>query len=115
MWNLVNTLQIIVYFNKVDVNLSVEAQVFLEKLRIIALGEFIPYDWLKNYIRKQWNINFESLDRMGSIAIVILSLAVFSILLILIGKLVDKLGYSKRIIDIAKKKLFWNTFLRTSL
>ena len=50
MWNLVNTLQIIVYFNEVEVNLSVEAKIFLEKLRIIALGEFIPYDWLKNYL-----------------------------------------------------------------
>ena len=52
---------------------------------------------------------------MGSIALIILSMAILSVLLILIGKLIDKLGYSKRIIDIAKKKLFWNTFLRTSL
>ena len=52
---------------------------------------------------------------MGSIALVILSMAFFGILLILIGKLIDKLGYSKRIINMLKRKLFWNTFLRTSL
>ena len=59
MWNLVNTLQIIVYLNEVKANFSVEVKIFLEKLRVVALGEFIPYDWLKSYFSEKWNISVE--------------------------------------------------------
>ena len=52
---------------------------------------------------------------MGSIALIILALTILSILVMLVGKVVDRLGYSRKIIDIIKKKLFWNMFLRTSL
>ena len=46
IWSMVNTLQLIVYLNTLKINLSVQARIFLDKLRVIALGEFIPYEWL---------------------------------------------------------------------
>ena len=97
MWNLVNTLQIIVYFKEVKANFSVEATEFLERLRIIALGEFIPYDWLKNYFIEKWNLKFESLDKMGSISFIIAAIVIFAVLILLLGKVIDKLGYSKKL------------------
>ena len=94
MWGMVNTLQIIVYFNSVKINLSAEAIVFLDKLRIIALGEFIPYDWLKNYFMNQWNLRIESIDKLGSMALFVGALFALTILVLLLGRVIKKLGYS---------------------
>ena len=52
---------------------------------------------------------------MGSIAFIITAVVIVAAIVLLAGKVIDKLGYSRKIIDIVKKKLFWNTFLRTSL
>ena len=115
MWSMVNTLQIIVYFNTVKLNISVQAMIFLDKLRIIALGEFIPYDWLTDYFIEQWNVRLESIDKLGSMAFFIGGLSCATLLLLLIGKVIKKLGYSQKLIEKIKKKLFWNTFIRSSL
>ena len=115
MWSMVNTLQIIVYFNTVKLNISVQAMIFLDKLRIIALGEFIPYDWLTDYFIEQWNVRLESIDKLGSMAFFIGGLSCATLLFLLIGKVIKKLGYSQKLIEKIKKKLFWNTFIRSSL
>ena len=94
MWSMVNTLQIIVYFNTVKLNISVQAVIFLDKLRIIALGEFIPYDWLTDYFIEQWNVRLESIDKLGSMAFFIGGLCCATLLLFVIGKIIKKLGYS---------------------
>ena len=52
---------------------------------------------------------------MGSIGLILIVLFAFTIIILLIGKVIERLGYSRKIIDKIKKKLFWNTFLRTSL
>ena len=88
MWGMVNTLQIIVYFNSVKINLSAEAIVFLDKLRIIALGEFIPYDWLKNYCIDQWNLSIESIDELGSMALFIGALFALTLIVLFLGKII---------------------------
>ena len=51
IWGIVNTLQFIVFFQFIRVRLGAHASSFLEKLKIIALGEFIPYDLIKREIR----------------------------------------------------------------
>ena len=94
MWSMVNTLQIIVYFNTVKLNISVQAMIFLDKLRIIALGEFIPYNWLTDYFIEQWNVRLESIDQLGSMAFFIGGLSCATLLLLLIRKVIKKLGYS---------------------
>ena len=88
MWGMVNTLQIIVYFNSVKVNLSVNATVFLDKLRIIALGEFIPYNWLYEYFLDQWNLKIESIDKLGSMTILIGALFLITILVLLLKRII---------------------------
>ena len=112
---MVNTLQIIVYFNSVKINLSAEAIVFLDKLRIIALGEFIPYDWLKNYCIDQWNLSIESIDELGSMALFIGALFALTLIVLFLGKIIKQLGYSQKLINLIKQRLFWNTFIRSSL
>ena len=88
MWGMVNTLQIIVYFNSVKVDLSVNATVFLDKLRIIALGEFIPYNWLYEYFLDQWNLKIESIDKLGSMTILIGALFLITILVFLLKRII---------------------------
>ena len=46
MWNVVNVLQFIVYIELIKTNLAVHARMFLIQLKSIALGEFIPYEWI---------------------------------------------------------------------
>ena len=46
IWDVVNVLQFIVFFELIKVNIAPHAKLFLKQLKSIALGEFIPYDWL---------------------------------------------------------------------
>ena len=50
LWGMLNTLQFICYYGEVKVTLAVHAVLFLKKLRIIALGEFIPYKWITSHL-----------------------------------------------------------------
>ena len=47
MWGMVNILQFVVYYHLIKVNLAPHANEFLVQLKVIALGEFIPYDLIK--------------------------------------------------------------------
>jgi len=46
IWNLVNVLQFVVFTHYWNVNLPPNVEVVITKLKYVALGEFIPYDWL---------------------------------------------------------------------
>ena len=43
IWNMINILQFVVFINEIKMSLPVHAEIYLKKLRKIALGEFIPY------------------------------------------------------------------------
>ena len=43
---MINTLQFVVFFTDWSVLIPVNALMAIETFRSIALGEFIPYDWL---------------------------------------------------------------------
>ena len=58
-WVMFNILQLIVYYNLIKVNLAANAKIFLLKLKNIALGEFIPYDWLTEKVRSRFTSDFE--------------------------------------------------------
>ena len=60
-------------------------------------------------------MRLESIDKLGSMAFFIGGLCCATLLLLLIGKVIKKLGYSQKLIEKIKKKLFWNTFIRSSL
>ena len=52
MWGMVNTLQFICYFSETKLSLSATTMVFLKKLKIIALGEFIPTEEITSFLQK---------------------------------------------------------------
>ena len=46
LWGLINTFQFIVFFTEWKVQIPANSLIALDTLRKIALGEFIPTDWL---------------------------------------------------------------------
>ena len=46
LWGMINTLQFVVFFTDWDVVIPPNATLAIETFRTIALGEFIPYEWL---------------------------------------------------------------------
>ena len=50
-WGLVNTLQFLVFTPYWQLGLPANAHMVLKTLKYIALGEFIPYDWLTNWVK----------------------------------------------------------------
>ena len=54
-------------------------------------------------------------DQFGSMLVLFLILAIITFLFLIASVILKKLGYSQKILKMIKGKLFWNTFLRTSL
>ena len=46
LWGMINTLQFVVFFSDWRVLIPPNALIAIETFRVIALGEFIPYEWL---------------------------------------------------------------------
>ena len=46
LWGMINTLQFVIFFTEWQVRMPTNATMALETFRVIALGEFIPYEWL---------------------------------------------------------------------
>ena len=46
LWGLINTFQFIVFFSEWKAQIPANSLMALETLKTIALGEFIPTDWL---------------------------------------------------------------------
>ena len=46
LWGMINTLQFVVFFTDWQVLIPPNAQLAIKTFRTIALGEFIPYEWL---------------------------------------------------------------------
>ena len=46
LWGMINTLQFVVFFTDWRVLIPPNALIAIETFRVIALGEFIPYEWL---------------------------------------------------------------------
>ena len=51
MWGMVNILQFIVYYHIIKASLAAHSRQVLEALKVIALGEFIPYEWIMEKAR----------------------------------------------------------------
>ena len=93
-----NILQLIVYCNLIKVNLAANTKIFLSKLKDIALGEFIPYDWLTEKVRKYFIPDFEQVnlidifDEMGVPIVVGTGLILSTLLWLLLSFLNKKLN-----------------------
>ena len=46
LWGMINTLQFVVFFTDWRILIPPNALIAIETFRVIALGEFIPYEWL---------------------------------------------------------------------
>ena len=55
LWGLINVLQFIVFCTDWNVMMPPNADIATKTFRIIALGEFIPYDWLTEPLSKPFN------------------------------------------------------------
>ena len=91
--------------------------IVLEALRTIALGEFIPFNWLTDPIEEKLNMTKDSkiFTNMGSVFLVLLLMI---ILLLVIALLLRACRRSPKVHNLAlklKRKLFWNSMLRSIL
>ena len=51
LWGMINTLQFVVFFTEWNVQMPPNAILAIKTFRVIALGEFIPSEWLTNSIK----------------------------------------------------------------
>ena len=122
MWGAVEILQFVVYFFFIKVRLSAPARLFLEELKTIALGEFIPQDWLKQKTQEILPEHFNRTDdegifgQVGTVIILVTGLILITLSMILLGKYNKKLSETMRkCVEKIKSKLIWNAFIRCSL
>ena len=92
IWGVVNLIQFILFFYLIKANLVAEARQFLIKLKIIALGEFLPVAELTDMIQEAFpqfsSNNFSGvsfLEEMGSTLLISTVLVLVSIALLLVG------------------------------
>ena len=94
---------------------------FLEKLRIIADGDFIPYDWRIAVIRIVFSkkyIEFNSERRLIHVGgILFFAAMTFIIAFAILGLLINQRIFKCRsqFVMKAKQNIFWNSFIRLSL
>ena len=92
IWGVVNLIQFILFFYLIKANLVAEARQFLIKLKVIALGEFLPIAELTDMIQEAFpqfsSNNFSGvsfLEEMGNTLLISTVLVLVSIALLLIG------------------------------
>ena len=120
---MVNILQFIVYYHLIKISLAPHSSEFLIQLKVIALGEFIPYDEIKIKVKKILGVEDDQsftesglLDDLGTTWLVAAGLLLLTLLLLLLGLLKKKLNDKlKMVIEKVKAKLFWNAFIRYTL
>ena len=98
---MVNILQFIVFFYLIKVRLAAHATVFLEQLKTIALGEFVPYDWIKVKAQAMFPDSFNRVDdisfieKQGSVFIVAIVLILLTAAVLLLNKYNTKFSEAK--------------------
>ena len=95
--------------------------IIIQALRNIALGEFMPSQWLTDPIKEKLNISSKDgeiekeniLSSMGPILIVLLFMSLAMIIILL---LVRACKWNSKVQNLGlklKKKFFWNSMIRT--
>ena len=125
LWGMINTLQFIVFFTEWNVQIPANASIAIETFRAVALGEFIPYDWLTEPIKRMTEgSNFSEegdddnegrsvLGNMGIMLLFLLILLVLILVVIFVARIKNKPG--SRVYGLAqwfKRKLLWNGVIR---
>ena len=137
LWNMVNLLQFEVFMLLWQISIPYKAEAFLKYIKLLALMEFIPFEWLTDSITDLIGIECDSeveqcsetpddaekqgLSKLGSSNVVknmgIMLLVAVAILIVLIVVLLSQscVRRDHRLLKVylmIKKRLFWNTFIR---
>ena len=137
LWNMVNLLQFEVFMLNWQISIPYRAEAFLKYIKLLALMEFIPSEWLTDAISDFFGIGCkkddatckESIDesertgmsKLGSTNIVdnmgiMLLLAVFILLFVVLLLLSKHCMYADyrlfRVYMQIRQRIFWNTFIR---
>ena len=112
------------YYYYIKVHLAAHARLFLTKLKIIALGEFIPYDSIALKVKETFEQNFNQdfaetrlEDELGYVFLAGTVLCIVSLSLILITRIFRRRNDSAfgRLVKALEAKLFWSSYIRYSL
>ena len=95
LWGLINTLQFIVFFTEWEVQMPANAVMAVETFRVIALGEFIPYDWLTEPMAEAFksddaedgeNGRSDVLSNMGVMLLALIAIIIVAVLVVVCVK-----------------------------
>ena len=99
IWSAVNIMQFIVFYHLIKVNLAAHSKIFLTKLKVIALGEFIPYKEIASKTKEYLNLQKESLfnetdidEELGSTFLAGVALFIITLFLFTVNLLRNKFG-----------------------
>lgn len=124
LWGMINTLQFVVFFTEWEVIIPPNAIMAIETFRTIALGEFIPYEWLTEPLSKPFkrpeeeegedgeNDRSNVLANMGVMLVILAIIVVLAVLIILLIKCFDLGQKIQNLFLKVKAKIFWNSVLR---
>ena len=120
LWGMINTLQFVVFFTDWKVLIPPNALIAIETFRTIALGEFIPYDWLIEPLSEPFKgADDESessrasvLSNMGIMLLFGGIILVLAIAVIILVKLCRNNQKCRALFVKLKTKIFWNSILR---
>ena len=120
LWSMINTLQFVVFFTEWNIIIPANALMVIETFRTIALGEFIPYDWLTEPLSEPFQPTEEDeenerssiLSNMGVMLVFLAIIIVVSILIVICVKLCKPGSKLHNLFLKIKRMIFWNTLLR---
>ena len=123
LWGMINMLQFVVFFTDWRVLIPPNASMAIETFRVIALGEFIPYDWLTEPLSEPFQGPDDDTDasranvlsNMGIMLLfggVILILALLAVCLVRCCRKSEK---CRALFQKLKNKILWNSVLRFAL
>ena len=129
LWGMINTLQFIVFFTEWNVIIPPNADMAIETLRVIALGEFIPYHWLTDPITEHFQKDEDEgaenqdqdgesensnniLSNMGVMLLILCIIVILAITIILCSKICKRGSKIHDAFLKIKGKIFWNSIIR---
>ena len=120
LWNMVTLLQFVVFMRKWLVLLPAPADIFLKKLKTLALFEFLPTKLIKDFIIDELGIDLERredgvetlFDKLSVFLIAAFFIVVIVVVLFLLSVCVKKCPRVAKCYEAVKAKVFYNTFIR---
>ena len=92
------------------------AAIVIKTFRVIALGEFIPYDWLIDPIQENLGSgqddNSNVLANMGIMLVILVAIVGIATMVILCVKCCKEGTRFNTFFQWVKRKIFWNTVIR---